>query len=79
MHHMKAVMNLSNINLSTVMTAIPKHNIVIVMGDINVHLGADGATYTSHSSTNSNGKLMIEYFQETNLMIGSTSFIKKKG
>ena len=39
------------------------------MGDFNTHLGADDATYTFHSSTNSNGKLMI----------GNTSFRKKKG
>ena len=31
-------------NLATAMTAIPKHNIVIVMGDFNGHLGADHAT-----------------------------------
>ena len=46
------------------------HNIAIVMGDFNAHLGADDATYTSHSSTKSDEKLMIDYLQETNLMIG---------
>ena len=66
-------------NLATATTAIPKHNIVIVMGDFNAHLGKDDATYTFNNSTNSNGKLMIEYLQETNLMIGDTSFRKKKG
>ena len=80
MHHVKAVMNLRNITLILQLTtAIPKHNIVIVMGDFNAHLGADDATYTFHSSTNSNRKLMIDYLQETNLMIGNTSFRKKKG
>ena len=54
------------------------HNIAIVMGDFNAHLGADDATYTSHSSTKSDEKLMIDYLQETNLMIGNTSFRKKE-
>ena len=49
------------------------------MGDFNVYLGADDATYKFHSSTNSNGKFMIYYLQEINLMIGNTSFRKKKG
>ena len=48
------------------------------MGDFNAHLGADHATYTFNSSTNSNGKLIIDYLQKTNLMIGNTSFRKKK-
>ena len=65
-------------NLATATTAIPKHNTVIVMGDLNAHLGADDGTYTFHISTNSNGKLIIDYLQETNLMIGNTSFRKKK-
>ena len=30
-------------NLATATTAIPKHNIVLVMGDFNAHLGADDA------------------------------------
>ena len=66
-------------NLATATTAIPKHNIVIVMGDFNAHLGADDAIYTFHSSTNSNGKLMIDYLQETNLMISTSALEKKKG
>ena len=49
------------------------------MSDFNAHLGADDATYTFHSSTYSNGKLTIDYLHETNLMIGNTSFRKKKG
>ena len=49
------------------------------MGDFNTHLGADDATYTFHSSTNSKGKLIVDSLQETNLMIGNTSFRKKKG
>ena len=65
-------------NLATASTVIPKHNIVIVMRDFNAHLGAHDATYTFHSITNINGKFMIDYLQETNLMIDNTSFRKKK-
>ena len=64
-------------NLATA-TTIPKYSMVIVMGDFNAHLGPDDAAYTFHSSTNSNRKLMIDYLQETNRMIGNTSFRKKK-
>ena len=66
-------------NLATATTTIPKHTIVIVMGDFSAHLGPDDATYTFHSCTNSNGKLMIDYLQETTLMTGNNSFRKKKG
>ena len=49
------------------------------MGDFNAHMGTDDAIYTFHSSTNCNEKLMIDYLQETNLMIDKNSFRKKKG
>ena len=49
------------------------------MGDFSAHPEADNATYTFHSITDSKGKLMIDFLQETNLMIGNNSFTKKKG
>ena len=59
-------------NPASATTAITKHNIVIVMGDFNAHLGADGATYTFRSSTKSNRKFIIDYLPETNMMISNT-------
>ena len=61
MHHVKAVMNLRNITLIlNCNDCHSKHSIATVMGDFNAHLGTYDATYTFHSSSNSNGKLMID-------------------
>ena len=65
--------------LGSVTNNIPKHNMVIAMGDFNSHIGRDIAKHTYHETTNSNGELFQEYAQECNLMIANVSFQKRKG
>ena len=53
----------------------PNHNIVLVIGDCNAHIGNEAAKYTCHQETNHNGAL-INLSQENHLMISNTCFQK---
>ena len=46
-------------NLANTINSMPKHNIVLVMGDFNAHIGKEDAQYTYHEHTNNNGKLLL--------------------
>ena len=65
--------------LSDITRIIPKRNVLLVIGDCNAHLGSEDALYTFNDKTNNNGKLLLDYFIETNLIIASTRFQKKRG
>ena len=67
------------INLANAINKVPKHNITIVIGDCNAHIGKDDARYTYHDITNKNGKLLLELVDETNMLITNTRFQKKPG
>ena len=41
-------------NLLAAIDEIPKHNVLLVVGDINAHLGEDIAKFTYHKNTNTN-------------------------
>ena len=53
------------------------HNIVLVIGDCNAHIGNEAAKYTYHQKTNHNRALLINLSQENHLMIANTCFHKK--
>ena len=59
--------------------SVPKHNMVLVIGDFNAHLGTDKAKYTYHKNTNTNGLHLNELAEETNMIITNTTFQKRKG
>ena len=65
------------LNLVAATSLIPKHNVILVMGDFNAHLGNNDVQHTYHTTTNKNGCLMNDYIQEANLMVGNTSYRKK--
>ena len=65
--------------LANVINAVPKHNVTIVIGDCNAHIGKDAAKYTYHERTNNNGKLLLQMTEETNMLITNTCFQKKPG
>jgi exonuclease III len=65
--------------LSDIVNGIPKHNLVIELGDFNAHLGEEHARYTYHQSTNTNGKFLLEHALECDMLINNTRFEKKKG
>ena len=63
--------------LSDSIKECPNHNIVLVIGDCNAHIGNEAAKYTYHQKTNHNGALLINLSQENHLMIANTCFQKK--
>ena len=58
---------------------VPKHNILLVLGDYNAHLGTDNAKNTYHTETNTNGQYLADLAEEGNMIIGNTEFQKRKG
>ena len=67
------------VNLTNVINSIPKHNVTIVIGDCNAHIGKDSAKYTYHDKTNNHANLLLEMVEGTNMMITNTNFQKKCG
>ena len=59
--------------------SIPKHNVLMVIGDFNAHLGEDAATYSYHNETNENGQMLSDLVSETNMLITNTQYRKKPG
>ena len=66
-------------NLLGAIQEIPKHNVMLVIGDCNAHLGRNLARYTYHESTNKNGELVSDMVNEAGLVITNTMFRKKPG
>ena len=67
-------------DLSELTKAIPKHNVILVGGDMNAKIGmreAKGSVYNNF--TNENGQLLLDYMQECNMKAINTSFTKRKG
>ena len=59
---------------------IPKHNVILIGGDMNARIGesdAKGSVY--NETTNENGQHLLDYMQECNLKALNTSFTKRKG
>ena len=66
-------------NLSNAITMIPKHNVLVVLGDFNAHIGEKDARYTYHLNTNKNGQHLLDLSSEKNLVITNTTFQKRRG
>ena len=67
-------------NLLDATTTIPRHNVLLTIGDFNAHVGTnDTFKYTYHRNSNKNGRLLIDYAEETNMMIANTFFRKRTG
>ena len=66
-------------NLSNAIKTVPKHNVLLIVGDYNAHIGNDDALFTFHEKTNSNGKLLLDLAEENSLIITNTTFQKRPG
>ena len=64
-------------HLSDITCTIPKHNVLLVIGDCNAHLRSENTLYTFHDKTNNNGKLLLHY--SIILIIANTRSQKKRG
>ena len=66
-------------NLNEVTASIPKHNVLLVVGDFNGHIGKTHEQYTYHNITNKNGQHVIDFAEEADMFITNTNFRKKCG
>ena len=67
-------------NLLDATTTIPRHNVLLTIGDFNAYVGTnDTFKYTYHRNSIQNGRLLIDYAEETNMMIVNTFFRKRTG
>ena len=59
---------------------IPKHNVLVIGGDFNAHLGKEnGYKYSFHITTNRNGNMLKNVIHENNLLCLNTHFQKRSG
>ena len=65
--------------LSSVIQEIPKHNLLLILGDFNAHLGKEVGKFTYHEKTNNNGRLLTDLAQEAGLVITNIHRQKKRG
>ena len=66
-------------NLLSAINDTPKHNVLLVVGDFNVHLEEDMSRFTYHKHTNRNGKIFNDLVNEAGLVVNNTQFQKKQG
>ena len=67
-------------DLSSVTRQVPKHNILIIGGDLNAHLGRkDGFKYAFHATSNRNGIMLKNFLLENNLICLNTKFQRRTG
>ena len=65
--------------LSSCVQSFCPHDINIIAGDHNAHLGSDICNKNAfYSTTNRNGQLLVDFAQENSLSIASLKFNKKK-
>ena len=66
-------------HLTAAVREIPKHNMLIVTGDFNSHLDQSVIEYSYHNTCNSNGRLVKNFFEETNLSLQNGRYQKRDG
>ena len=67
-------------DLSSVTRQLPKHNVLVLGGDFNAHLGqSEEHKFTYHLSTNRNGTMLQTFMKENNLVCLNTALQKRKG
>ena len=65
-------------NLRRAIESVPSHNVLVILGDFNAHIGKEDGTFTFHEDTNRNGKLLAELATEKSLILSNTKFQKRK-
>ena len=66
--------------LASLVCAVPRHNVLIIAGDMNAQLGRNQHhKHTFHAETNRNGKHFNHFLTENNLYCLNTRFQKKRG
>ena len=66
-------------NLTNAVKSVPKHNVLLFIGDCNAHIGNKSAKFTYHQTTNANGRYLLDMAEEADLILTNTTFQKKRG
>ena len=66
--------------LSSLVCSIPKHNVLVIGGDMNAQIGKNGNhKYSLHNSSNRNGQHLIDFTIVNRLTCLNTNFQKREG
>ena len=66
--------------LSSLVRSIPKHNVLVIGGDMNAQIGKNGNNkYSLHITSNRNGLHLTDFMIENRLTCLNTNFQKKEG
>ena len=66
--------------LSSLVRSIPKHNVLVIGGDMNAQIGKNGNNkYSLHNTSNRNGQHLTDFMIENRLACLNTNFQKREG
>ena len=66
--------------LSSLVRSIPKHNMLVIGGDMNAQIGKNGNNkYSLHNTSNRNGQHLTDFMIENRLACLNTNYQKRKG
>ena len=66
--------------LSSLVRSIPKHNLLVIGGDMNAQIGKNrNNKYSLHNTSNRNGQHQIDFMIENRLTCLNTNFQKREG
>ena len=66
--------------LSSLVRSIPKHNVLVISGDMNAQIGKNGNhKYSLHTSSNRNGQHQTDFTIENRLTCLYIKFQKREG
>ena len=68
------------VELSSLVRSIPKHNLLVIGGDMNAQIGKNRSNkYSLHNTSNRNGEHLIDFMIENRLTCLNTNFQKREG
>ena len=66
--------------LSSLVRSIPKHNVLVIGGDMNAQIGKNrNSKYSLHNSSNRNGQHLSDFMIENRLTCLNTNYQKREG
>ena len=66
--------------LSSLVRSIPKHNVLVIGGDMNAQIRKNGNNrYSLHNTSNRNGQHLTEFMMENRLTCLNTNYQKREG
>ena len=63
--------------LSSLVPSIPKHNVLVIGGDMNAQIGKNGNRYSLHNTSNTNGQHLTEFMMENRFTCLNANYQKK--